>query len=161
MFQFEGDVTAQRLEQRAQHEAERFGILDRAAMPDGEQDIGDVLGRAFVLDMLDPEPPDRRGGRHGVSAALHEGGKDRLLLVAMAVAQRRHEFVRDAQACQPVKTRRQRIRQRFEAVAKPQLLVMGALRSPGREPRPPRHRPDSNGTSIRRRRKDLAPAFRP
>lgn len=57
MLVLEGDMPAQAFEEAAQHEANRFGIVDGLAMADRQQNLGHLSGKAFVLDMLGAQSP--------------------------------------------------------------------------------------------------------
>ncbi|MDG4884496.1 hypothetical protein [Mesorhizobium sp. WSM4884] len=75
MLLLEGDVPAQRFKDPSDHEAERFGVDDRAAVSDGKQSIRQIPGGAFILDMLGVQAAYRSCPRRLIGTAVSNAGK--------------------------------------------------------------------------------------
>lgn len=55
MLALESNMPARAFEKAAQHETEHFGIRNYTLVPDLEQNLGQLICKALILDMLDPQ----------------------------------------------------------------------------------------------------------
>ena len=121
MVALEGDMPAHRLEEPAQHVAERLHVYVAAAGPDMEQLLGDIVGIAFVREVLEGQPIDRgREFARGMEN-LPQRRKQRLLLIGMHVANQPAEALCGEQAVLVDDIRRQRVGDRLKVVAEREL----------------------------------------
>ncbi|KQS83141.1 hypothetical protein ASG68_15690 [Rhizobium sp. Leaf453] len=98
MFSFKSHVAAKAVEEAAQHEADRFWLPDHAAMPDVQQDAGQISREACIRNMFAAQPVCRQSSTAPRDRLL-VSGKDHGLLIVMRQPQRRQKCCRDLQAC--------------------------------------------------------------
>ena len=104
-------------------ETEHFGIRNHTLVPDLEQNLGQIVRKALILDMLDPQSL-RGSSRFGcVRQGIVRREDDRLLQMVSAVEERQ-ERTGDRQASEPFNPVRQRIGDALQRAAQGELLLM-------------------------------------
>ena len=123
----EGDVAALGLEEAAQHEAVRLGIVGHAAAAEAQQRLGQLAGEALVLDMLCLKPFQRIAAAPLLGENAAVGRKQRLLLQPVDAAHQRLQLAGDPQAFGAVDASGQRIGHLLQQAAEPQHLGVRRL----------------------------------